>query len=174
MLSLRVTTLFFAGTLATLIAPDLNAADTCPVTHEPTPEFVPSGLAHVYETAHGFYYGTKKLWVFVEISPWRGLPLWDIGYRNKIAWWSEGYDWKADPAPTLAISGKRLDGSAPALVVSGTNGSYTGDLGAFIMSGVNFPTAGCWEITGKFKGAEVKFVVSVKATPGEPILVSRK
>ncbi len=72
------------------------------------------------------------------------------------------------------VSGKRLDGSAPALVVSGGNGSYTDDLGSFVMSGVNFPTAGCWKITGTFKGAEVKFVVSVEATLGEPILASRK
>jgi hypothetical protein len=88
------------------------------------------------------------------------LPLWPEGYRQKIVWWSEGYDAKADPLPALAISGRRLDGNAAPLVVTGANGSWT--TVDFIMSGVNFPTAGCWEIKGTFRGAEVKFVVSVE------------
>jgi hypothetical protein len=49
---------------------------------------------------------------------------------------------------------------APPLVVTGANGSWT--TVDFIMSGVNFPTTGCWEVMGKFKGAEVKFVVSIE------------
>jgi hypothetical protein len=31
-----------------------------------------------------------------------------------------------------------------------------------IHSGVNFPIAGCWEVAGRFKGSEVKFVVEVR------------
>lgn len=133
----------------------------CRVTHEPVPAFVPPGHEHD-RLVRAFYFGTGKLWVVVYKSPWRGLPLWDIGYRDKIAWGSEGYDWMADPKPALAISGNRLDASAPPLVVEGANGASSMDMGSFIMSGVNFPTKGCWEITGRFKGAEVKFVVSVE------------
>jgi hypothetical protein len=66
----------------------------------------------------------------------------------------------ADPPPAIAISGRRLDGDAPPLVVTGANGSWT--TVDFIMSGVNFPSTGCWEITGRFKGAEAKFVVLVE------------
>ena len=135
------------------------AADTCPVSKPPDPAFVPPAS---YPEPHGnsFYIGTPKLWVLVYPGPWRGLPHWPEGYRQKIVWWSEGYDAKADPLPAIAISGRRLDGTAPPLVVTGANGSWT--TVDFIMSGVNFPTPGCWEITGKFKGAEVKFVVSVE------------
>ena len=46
------------------------------------------------------------------------------------------------------------------MVVTGANSSWTDH--DFIMSGVNFPTAGCWEIKGRFRGAEVKFVVKVE------------
>ena len=135
------------------------AADGCPVTRAPDPAFVPPSP---YPEAQGksFYVGTQKLWVLVYPSPWSGLPHWTEGYRQKIVWWSEGYDAKADPRPAIAINGRRLDGDAPPLVVTGANGSWT--TVDFIMSGVNFPTTGCWEITGKFKGAEVKFVVSVQ------------
>jgi hypothetical protein len=126
----------------------------------------PSYLAFIppspYPKAEGgsFYVGAPKLWVLVYPSPWRGLPVWPEGYRQKIAWWSEGYNAKADPKPAIAISGRRLDGTAPPLVVAGANGSWTNV--DFIMSGVNFPTTGCWEITGKFKGAETKFVVAIQ------------
>jgi hypothetical protein len=171
MLSLRLITLIFAGAIATrVISPsELEASQqltthmpvACPVTLTPVPAFVPPGHEHD-RPLHGFYYGTNKLWVLVWDSPWRNLPLWDIGYRNKIVWWSEGYYWKADPKPALEISGRRLDGAAPPLVVTGANGSYKDSMGSFIMSGVNFPTTGCWEITGQFQGTELKFVVSVQ------------
>lgn len=135
------------------------AADTCPVTKPPEPPFIPPSP---YPEAGGksFYIGTPKLWVLVYAGPWDGLPRWPEGYRQKIVWWSEGYNAKNDPRPSIEISGRRLDGNAPPLVVTGANGSWTNI--DFIMSGVNFPTTGCWEITGKFKGAEVKFIVSIK------------
>ncbi len=135
------------------------AADSCPVTKPPDPAFVPPSP---YPEAQGnsFYVGAPKLWVLVYSGPWRGLPHWPEGYRQKIVWWSQGYNAKADPLPAIAISGRRMDGYTSPLVVTGANGSWT--TVDFIMSGVNFPTTGCWEITGKFKGAEVKFVVSVE------------
>ncbi len=117
----------------------------------------------VYFTGAGsFYFGTPELWVTIRKGPWRGLPLWDSGYRQKIVWWSQqGYDWRADPRPALQIAGRRLDAPAPPLVVAGANGSYREDMGSFIMSGVNFPSAGCWEITGSLKGRRLTFVVWV-------------
>jgi hypothetical protein len=48
------------------------------------------------------------------------------------------------------------------MVVTGANGSWVGKEPAFIMSGVNSPTLGCWEVTGRFRGAEVKFVVKLE------------
>ena len=134
------------------------AADTCPMTKPPDPAFVPPS-SYPKPGPESFYVGTPKLWVLVYASPWSG-PVWSEGYRQEIAWYSQGYKAKADPKPAIAISGRRLDGNAPPMVVTGANGSWT--TVDFIMSGVNFPTTGCWEITGKFKGAEVKFVVSVE------------
>jgi hypothetical protein len=137
----------------------LAFADTCPVTTAPEPPFVPPS-PYPEAAEKTFYIGTPQLWVSVYPGPWRGLPRWREGYRQKIVWWSEGYNAKVDPLPAISISGQRLDGDAPPMVVTGANGSWTNI--DFIMSGVNFPTTGCWKITGKFKGAEVKFVVSVK------------
>jgi hypothetical protein len=148
--------------LALAISSGAFAADSCPVTKPPNPPFVPP--KPFPEADRGtFYVGTPKLWVRVYVHPdgvWRGLPLWPEGYREKIVWFSEGYIAKADPQPAIEISGRRLDAKAPPLVVTGANGSWTSV--DFIMSGVNFPTVGCWEIAGRFRGAEVKFVVQVE------------
>jgi hypothetical protein len=142
-----------------IICSALCFAADCPVTKPPNPVFTPPPS---YPQAQGnsYYVGTPKLWVLVYAAPWSDLPRWPEGYRQKIAWWSDGYDAKADPLPSIAISGRRLDGNAPPMVVTGANGSWTNV--DFIMSGVNFPTTGCWEITGKFKGAKVQFVVWVE------------
>jgi hypothetical protein len=133
----------------------------CRVTQPPSPPFVPPVPYPAQPGGQSFYFGTAALWVTVWKSPWQGLPLWDSGYRQKVIWWSQGFDWKADPQPALKISGRRLDAPAPRLVVTGANGSYKDDMGSFIMSGVNFPTIGCWEITGKFGGRQLTFVVRV-------------
>ena len=153
---MRLLSLGLSFTICSCIA---FAAHTCPVTNPRYAAFVPPSP---YPAAQGnsFYIGTRKLWALVYPSPWRGLPLWPEGYRQKIAWWSEGYNAKADPLPAIAISGRRLDSIAPPLIVTGANGSWT--TADFIMSGVNFPTIGCWEITGTFKGAEMKFVVWIE------------
>jgi hypothetical protein len=148
--------LAFAFTICSAIA---FAADSCPTTKPPDPPFVPPS-PYPAPSGASFYVGTPRLWVLVFPSPWRGLPVWPEGYRQKIVWWSEGYDAKADPLPAIEISGRRLDGDAPPMVVTGANGSWT--TVDFIMSGVNFPTTGCWEITGRFKGAKVKFVVLIE------------
>jgi hypothetical protein len=111
------------------------AAGTCPLTKAPEPPFVPPPP---YPQARGrsFHLGTPKLWVTVYPGPWQNLPLWPEGYRQKIVWWSEGYNARADPKPAISISGRRLDGSAPPLVVTGANGSWTNI--DFIMSGSTF------------------------------------
>jgi len=149
--------------LAFAIGSRAFAADSCPVTKPPNPPFVPP--QPFPEASRGsFYIGTPTLWVLVHahvpVVVWRGLPAWPEGYRAKISWFSEGYVAKADPLPAIEISGRRLDGKAPPLVATGANGSWTSV--DFIMSGVNFPTVGCWEITGRFHGAEVQFVVKVE------------
>lgn len=146
--------------LCAMGAGSVLAADTCPVTTPPEPPFMPPAPYRNAPFGRAFLIGTAKLWVMVYAGPWRGLPVWPEGYRQKIAWWSEGYQAKADPTPAISITGRRLDAPSPPMVVTGANGSWTTE--DFIMSGVNFPTAGCWEITGRFRGGEAKFVVLVE------------
>src|SRR4051812_43791352 len=95
------------------VAQKAEASFTCPVT-QPTSFVSPPGFPSLAST--GFPYGNARLWVHVSTSPWSGLPLWDIGYRQKIVWFTEDYTWAPDKkAPPLSVTGRRLDASAPPL-----------------------------------------------------------
>ena len=135
---------------------------SCPVTTPPKPFFVPPTPYPATTSGGSFYFGTPKLWALVWKSPWRGLALWNEGYRQKIFWWSEGYDWKQDPQPALSVTGKRLDApTAPLVSDDHADNGYRDDMRSFIVTGVNFPTIGCWQITGRFHGQVLSFVVWV-------------
>jgi hypothetical protein len=60
----------------------------------------------------------------------------------------------------LRIEGRRLDGPAPPLTADVPDGY--GDAG-FQASGIDFPTEGCWEVTGRVGSASLTFVTLVVA-----------
>jgi hypothetical protein len=73
----------------------------------------------------------------------------------KFGWWRE-------TEGTLTISGRRLDASAPAARASVPDGY--GSRG-FQASGIEFPTEGCWEITGRVGSSSLTFVTFVIRSP---------
>ncbi len=113
-------------------------------------------------TAAAFNYGNASL----RVSLWpKGklvagpLPdgaIWasiepDGSIVAKLGWWR-------GVAGKLAIGGRRLDASAPPLRAHVPDGyGVTG----FQATGIIFPTAGCWKVTGKVGGASLTFVVLV-------------
>jgi hypothetical protein len=92
---------------------------------------------------------------------WSDLPHNPEGYTQKLFWWSEFFSLKNEPEPDLMVFGKRLDEEAPALKVSKATNASAADIGSAMLVGVDFPTAGCWEITGQYKNSELSFVVWV-------------
>lgn len=107
-----------------------------------------------------FWFGSNHLWTALQADGvWSGLPLNPGGYTQKLVWWNDGYIWDEEPEPDLTVTAERLDASAPLLVTSRANGVYADDMGSAIMAGFDFPTLGCWKITGQYKGAELSFVV---------------
>lgn len=84
-------------------------------------------------------------------SIWALHQVWRAGVANKEPW--------IRPAKAqLVVTGRRLDGTAPPLKV-GIPGSYITRLQA---SGMEFPVEGCWEVTGKAGGKELRFVTEVE------------
>ena len=133
--------------------------DSCPVTKSADHSFIPPAPYHVKPSSDQFWFGTDKLWTALPVTgTWSGLPHYtptDQTYRNKLVFWRQGYDPHSEPHPNLTVTGRRIDGQAPPLQTDGKgNGSWTND-DQFIMTGINFPTLGCWEITGHYENKEL-------------------
>jgi hypothetical protein len=64
---------------------------------------------------------------------------------------------------SLTITGRRLDGPAPALTADVPEGYGAS---GFQSSGVRFPVEGCWEVTGHVGTGSMSFVTYVLKTPG--------
>jgi hypothetical protein len=135
----------------------------CPVTQPPEPPFTPPPPnAPTAPWAGEFWYGTNLLWTRVPTSGmWYGLPHNPDGQTQKVFWWRQGYIWKEDPTPALTVTGRRLDAPAPPLSASEATNAYAEDIQSAMLVGVDFPTPGCWEITGKVADAELSFVIWV-------------
>jgi hypothetical protein len=138
--------------------------DSCPVTKPSQPPFLPPAP---YPSDGLVWIGSPKLWTDIPRNgTWRGLPHYtpeDTRFRQKLFWWSQGYDWRSENPPELTITGKRLDGSAPPLSTDPhANAGWTNDRNhAFIVAGIFIPTLGCWKITGHYRGEELSYVVWV-------------
>ena len=137
---------------------DVDPPISCEVTRRPDNSFVPPKPYPEHPDDGRFWFGTTKLWTKLNADgKWHGLHQ-ESGYREKLAWYSEGYDWRAKTNPRLIIVGKRTDAGAPPFVTYG-NASWASY--SFMMSGITIPTAGCWELTGDYKGQKLSFVVWV-------------
>lgn len=90
-------------------------------------------------------------------SMWALHQRWQAGVANKEPW--------IRPAGIhLVVTGRFLNGEAPPLKVSvaGTYGTR------FQATGMEFPIAGCWEVTGKAGDKALRFVTEVEPSPAKP------
>jgi hypothetical protein len=133
-----------------------GVAETCRVTKASDQPFVPPPPYPKKPSSGGFWFGTDRLWTALPVDgEWRG-------FRQKMGWWRYGYDWRAEPKPklTVTVTGRRLDSPAPPLTVDQASSvSVTGTRPGYMMVGINFPTVGCWEISGHYEDDELTAVV---------------
>lgn len=107
-----------------------------------------------------FWYGTEHFWTALPTNgTWAGLPDNPEGYSQKIFWWSDLYVLKDELEPALEVTGRRLDADAPALKGYGATNASASDIGDAMLTGVDFPTLGCWEVTGRYRESELTFAV---------------
>jgi len=138
-----------------------SAPADCPVTRPPEPPFVPPSPYSKTAPFGGFWFGTESLWTAVPSNgAWAGLS-YNSGYTQKIFWWRKGYSWTAEPEPELTVTAQRLDAPVPVVTGSKATNAYSYEIGSAMLVGVEFPTLGCWEITGAYSGTELSFVVWV-------------
>lgn len=135
----------------------------CPVTVPQVPAFEPPPP---YDSLNSFvdhfWYGSNALWTILpKNGTWDSLPHNPTGYTQKTLWWREGYVWDQEPEPNLVVTGERLDESAPPMVAYKATNAYASDIESAMLVGVDFPTPGCWKITGKYNNIELSFVIWV-------------
>jgi hypothetical protein len=144
--------------VASLIPPK-----NCPVTTSENISFkAPEPFSPTAPWPGIFWYGSEHLWTALNTDGvWSKLPENPDGYGQKIMWWSSLYSLKDELEPALVVSGKRLDGEADPLRFYGATNAMADDIGEAMLTGVEIPTLGCWEITGQYKKSEISFVVWV-------------
>jgi len=144
--------------VASLIPPK-----NCPVTTSKNVSFkAPEPFSSTAPWPGIFWYGSGYLWTALDTNGvWSGLPENPDGFGQKIMWWSSLYALKDELEPALVVTGRRLDGEADSLRFDGATNAMADDIGEAMLTGVEFPTLGCWEITGQYKKSEIKFVVWV-------------
>jgi hypothetical protein len=151
----------FAMMMLTLVMPATSFASSevpasCPVTLPSNPAFVPPGPYPEVPPGRGiFWHGTPGLWTM--LSP-DGM----VDTRDKRFWWSPGFR-PIGTEPPLKIEGRRLDGEAPPLAQPWVTNAHAPEFGGWTMLIIaDFPTHGCWKVTGSYGADSVTFVVWVK------------
>jgi hypothetical protein len=133
----------------------------CPLT-KPDPTFVPPSSYDGQPAAqwgHGWF-GTNDLWTAVTPDGvvLTGLSMSDAGYTQKTFWWSDDFRVNREQIPEIYVTGRRLDGPGALRFGPGTNAGAP-DIGSAMLVGVDFPTLGCWELTARYRSAELAIVV---------------
>jgi Sel1 repeat len=154
--------------------PTSDVPDNCLVNKASGQPFIPPSPYPKSPSPGGFWFGTDRLWIappsdgIWRLGPWNAI---DPTFRQKMGWWRQGYDAHAEPNPKLKVTGKLLNGSFPLPPVAVDVGNVTGSTPEknYMMVGLDFPGAGCWEITGRYEDDELTFVVWV--TPSSPQVV---
>ena len=132
--------LLFAAAIPVALGADKAAS--CPVTRSVQANAPrEAGVSPLSGTWH----------INADRSIWALTQVWRAGITNKEPWFR--------PANVqLVVTGHRLDGTAPALKVT-VAGIYAT---RFQATGMEFPVAGCWEVTGKAGDKELHFITKVE------------
>lgn len=133
----------------------------CPVTTVKVSTFkAPTPYSPNAPWDNFFWFGSDQLWTALRTDGlWAQLPLNPEGYTQKIMWWSDKFVLQDELEPALVVTGERLDDKAPPLKFYGATNAFADDIGEAMLTGVDFPSHGCWKITGQYKNSELSFVV---------------
>jgi hypothetical protein len=153
--------ILFFSLLATACTPLLGG--DCPVSQFSDLAFVPPEPMPAeapYEEM--FWHGHAQLWTMLPKSGlWENLPLSEQGYGQKLFWWAPGYDVGEENAPLFSLVAKPLERLGEQYVFEQATNANSGELGSAILIGVNFPYAGCWELTGTYRGESLSYIVEI-------------
>ena len=134
--------------------------ESCPVTRRPDTLFVPPAPYSRYPYPGEFWYGSPALWTALPGNgTWSALPHDESGYSQKLFWWRDGYNWQAEPKPALTVTTTRLDKQVATRPQTDATNGWNADTQSFMLIGGDFPTAGCWQVTGRYGSDELSYVI---------------
>jgi len=138
----------------------------CRTTPAPNPPYVPPGPYFATAVDSTFWYGSDALWTALPLDgKWTANGKDEDGSvcRTKLSLLASRLRLRTETEPKLTIAGKRLDAVAPTVAVALANAVFIPSRdGAGMMTLIDIPKAGCWEITAHYKGHDLSFVVSVE------------
>jgi hypothetical protein len=139
-----------------------EAPEACPATKPPAQPFVPPPPYWTDHGPDGFWYGTESLWTLLDVP-----GTWRMGggrvYSTKLVYWRQGFDSRREPEPELIVTARRLGREAPSVAADPAVAVFvTGRQPAAMMTGIDIPTTGCWELTARYRDQKLSFVVSVQ------------
>jgi hypothetical protein len=134
-----------------------HPSSTCPATVPPANLYVPPSPYPPKAPYGGFWFGSDQLWTSLHPDGKWGQLL----HGDKVFWWSNGYDGTSELTPSLKITGRRLDGDGTFSTTDATNALHQDFGGWTMLTGIQVPSAGCWEITGEYGTGKLRFVVEV-------------
>lgn len=138
------------------LSPVAKAEANCPVSLPETMlpgQEAPSSLQ---------WFGSDALAVLLpQDGVWRGMGP-DRDFFDKLFWLAAGF--QPGMEGDFSVTGRKLgdDGASLRPLVSGVTNARHDDFGGWtVLTGLGFPQAGCWEVTGSFKGQHLTFIVQV-------------
>lgn len=150
-------------------SPTARYVDGCWVTVPPGQGFVAPEPYPPEPFDQQVWYGTPGLWTILDVNgaEWRGLPVAEDGHvGNKTLWFSENFstaeaeDFSGDAG--ITVTAVRLDRPAPTVVEEGGVPSFNRYIKNFLLVGLEVPEPGCWEVTARYQGAELTYVLHVE------------
>lgn len=107
------------------------------------------------------WFGTPELWTMLDLDG----EVWDAANTSfpvsqKLFWWSSNWaGMREDQQPALTVVATRLDGPGTVRTDEATNASADSLGGEAMLAGIEFPTPGCWQLTGQYGDAVLSYVV---------------
>jgi hypothetical protein len=134
---------FLLANCSTRPAPSMAAnRQSCPITKPSDRPFVPPAPYSSSAGSHEFLYGSPALWTVV-------YPDWHAHSGGKLPFFRQGYESTNEGRPRLAVVARRRDGESP-LVWNSLAGSGIIEGRMFMVTGIDIPSSGCWEIAAHY------------------------
>ena len=106
------------------------------------------------------WYGSEALAVMLPAEGRWATTKKDASIAVKLFWWSSGF--KPGMEENLTVKIRNLSGGENDAVANRPTNAHAESLGGWTMlTGIDFRTPGCWEISGEYLGQTLTFVVQV-------------